>query len=408
MKNLINSIQAFMKLETAGGIVLIFAIALSMIVANSPLYDSFYALSHSEFSFNLLGLSIERDFHFFVNDGLLAVFFFLIALELKRELIEGELKDPKNIMLPLLAAVAGILFPVGIYMAFNNGTPTEGGWAIPAATDIAIAFGILLLAGKRVPPSLKIFLLSLAIIDDVGVIAIIAFFFTESLNYQYLFTSIFITGLLVLMNYKKVENFAPFGILGFFLWYCVYMSGIHATIAGVILGLTIPMSPRGRYDEEGNLVEKRPSMLESLEHSLHEVVSFLILPIFAFVNAGVKITESDIAGLTDPVSLGIILGLIVGKQAGIFLTSFALIKAKIVNMPENSTWLQIYAISALCGVGFTMGIFIGGLSFTDVAVQYKLPILIGSVTSAIIGLIAMRASFMIEDAKKPSQVAVEA
>ncbi len=400
MKNFISSIQGFLKLEQSGGIILILSVALSMIVANSPLYDVYSSLSHSEFSFKLLGISIEKDFHFFVNDGLLAVFFLLIALELKRELLKGELKNPRSIILPAFAALGGIAVPIAIFMYFNNGTISEGGWAIPAATDIAIALGVLLIAGKRVPASLKIFLLSLAIIDDILVIGIITFFFTESLDYFYLLSSAFLVLFLMIMNYKNVENFAPFAVVGFFLWYCVYMSGIHATIAGVILGLCIPMSPRSRYGESGEPVEQRKSMLESLEHSLHETVSFAILPIFAFLNAGVKITESDIAALQDPISLGIILGLIVGKQVGVFVTSVILIKSGLVEMPEKANWLQIYAIAALCGVGFTMGLFIGDLSFTGVLIQYKLPILIGSVTSALIGLFAMRLSFRLEDAKK--------
>lgn len=397
MKNFISSIQGFFRLEQAGGIVLIFAAALSMIVANSPLYEHYSHLIHSPFKFELLGISINRDFHFFVNDGLLVVFFLLIALELKRELVSGELKEPKSILLPAVAAVAGVLLPSGIYFYFNHGLPTEQGWAIPAATDIAIAFGVLLLAGNRVPSSLKIFLLSLAIIDDMLVIGIITFFFTEGLNYSYLMMAVFLTLVLILMNYKKVENFAPFAVVGFLLWYVTYMSGIHATIAGVILGLCIPMSPRSRCDESGSPVESRKSMLESLEHSLHETVSFAILPLFAFLNAGVKIKPEDIDALLSPVSLGIVLGLIVGKQLAVFLSTFILVKLKLVDMPRGATWLQVYGVAALCGVGFTMGLFIGDLSFKGMIVQYKLPILIGSVLSGLAGLVAMKMSFYLED-----------
>lgn len=389
MKNFVSSVQSFFKMEQAGGIVIIFAAALALVVANSGLYENYAALNHSAFSFNLLGISLNKDFHFFVNDGLMVIFFFLISLEVKREIISGELSNPKNVILPAVAALGGLVVPIAIYHVFNYGTSTQDGWAIAAATDIAIAFGVLALAGKRVPTSLKIFLMTLAIFDDVMVIGIIALFFTETLNYSYLIGAAFCTLILFVLNKKNVENFAPFVVVGFVLWYCVYMSGIHATIAGIILGMFIPATPRKIYDS-GNKPHERRSMLESLEHSLHETVSFAILPIFAFVNAGVAITQSDINALTSDVSLGIILGLFLGKQIGVFLTSFILIKLKVVDMPKGANWLQIYAIAVLCGIGFTMGLFIGGLSFSDPTIQYKLPILIGSTISAIFGLALMK------------------
>lgn len=378
-------------MEQAGGIVIIFAAALALVVANSDLYDSYIALSHSAFSFNLLGISLDKDFHFFVNDGLMVIFFFLISLEVKREFISGELSNPKNVILPAVAALGGLLMPIAIYHAFNYGTVTQDGWAIAAATDIAIAFGVLALAGKRVPTSLKVFLMTLAIFDDVMVIGIIAFFFTESLNYSYLVGAAFCTLVLFALNKKSIDNFAPFVVVGFVLWYCVYMSGIHATIAGIILGLFIPSVPRKIYDNTGRPHERR-SMLESLEHSLHETVSFAILPTFAFINAGVAISQGDISALTSNVSLGIIFGLFLGKQLGVFLTAYILIKTKIVDMPTGANWLQVYSIAVLCGVGFTMGLFIGGLSFSDPSIQYKLPILIGSTVSAIFGLALMKFS----------------
>ncbi|MFS1428593.1 Na+/H+ antiporter NhaA [Vibrio splendidus] len=391
MKNFVSSVQSFFKMEQAGGIVIIFAAALALVVANSDLYDSYIALSHSAFSFNLLGISLDKDFHFFVNDGLMVIFFFLISLEVKREFISGELSNPKNVILPAVAALGGLLMPIAIYHAFNYGTVTQDGWAIAAATDIAIAFGVLALAGKRVPTSLKVFLMTLAIFDDVMVIGIIAFFFTESLNYSYLVGAAFCTLVLFALNKKSIDNFAPFVVVGFVLWYCVYMSGIHATIAGIILGLFIPSVPRKIYDNTGRPHERR-SMLESLEHSLHETVSFAILPTFAFINAGVAISQGDISALTSNVSLGIIFGLFLGKQLGVFLTAYILIKTKIVDMPTGANWLQVYSIAVLCGVGFTMGLFIGGLSFSDPSIQYKLPILIGSTVSAIFGLALMKFS----------------
>ncbi len=391
MKNFVSSVQSFFKMETATGIVLIASVAIAMLVANTDLYTMYSHLSHSEFTLKLLGIDLEKDFHFFVNDGLMVVFFFLISLEVKREFVSGELSNPRNVILPAAAALGGLIVPIAIYHFFNFGTETQNGWAIAAATDIAIAFGLLALAGKNTPTSLKVFLMTLAIFDDVMVIGIIAFFFTESLNYNYLIASVVCSLVLWYMNKKNVENFAPFAIMGFVLWYCVYMSGIHATIAGIVLGMFIPMSPRKIYDNAGKAHERR-SMLESLEHTLHETVSFFILPIFAFVNAGVAISAADINGLTSNVSLGIILGLIVGKQFGVFATSFILVKAKVAPMPQGANWLQMYGIAALCGVGFTMGLFIGGLSFDDPTVQYKLPILVGSAISGVIGLSVMKYS----------------
>lgn len=392
MKTFKNAFQDFLDLENKGSVLLIFAILVSMVVANSPLYESYKQLAHIPFVFSFAGIDINKDLHFVVNDGLIVIFFLLAALELKRELTIGELKEPKDLILPVVSALCGVLLPVGIYMALNNGTPTEGGWAIPAATDIAIALGILQLFGNRVPVSLKIFLLSLAIIDDMLIIGVISVFFTKSLDYYYLMLSVLSTAILILMNRKNVTNFAPFAVVGFFLWYFTFKSGIHATIAGVVLGFTIPMSKRHVCDDDGNIIEEKESMLESLEHSLHETVSLFILPLFAFINAGVKITGEGVMSLAEPVSLGIIGGLVLGKIVGVFTSTYLLIKFKIVNMPTDATWSQLLAVSALCGVGFTMGLFIGDLSFAGTDVQYKLPILIASTASALIGVVILKMS----------------
>lgn len=396
MKRVFSAAQDFLKLEQAGGVILILSGFMAMIVANSPLYDAYSALIHSKFSFSVLGIELDKDFHFFVNDGLLAIFFLLIALELKRELIEGELSEKKNLVLPLFAALGGIFVPVMIFAYFNMGTDMIGGWPIPAATDIAIAFGVLLLLGKKVPSSLKLFLLSLAIIDDIAVIGIITFFYTENLDITYLLLSCFFILILGLMNKVNVSNFAPFALVGIALWYTVYSSGVHATISGIILGLFIPMKPRHIYDESGYVVNRRSSMLHSLEHSLHEAVNFVILPIFAFINAGVKLDMSDFEALFSPLGLGIMVALVAGKQLGVFGVSYLLIKVlKVVSKPQGASWLQIYSISALCGIGFTMGLFIADLSF-DSSVKYKLPIIVASIISAIIGLVAMKISFRIK------------
>lgn len=388
MRNTINSIQSFFRLEQSGGIVLMASIVLAMIFAMTPGLDHLYHnLLHSHFSFELLGISIiDKDFHYFINDGLMVIFFFLIGLEVKRELLEGELSNPKNIVLPGLAAVGGLIVPCVIFYFFNKGQPTEAGWAVPAATDIAIAFGVLALLGKKVPTSLKTFLLMLAIFDDVLVVAIIALFFTETISMYYLGGVLLCCALLWFLNYKNISNFAPFAIIGFIMWYFMLKSGVHATIAGILFAAFIPMKERTEFDDNKKEIVNRGSMLKELEHSLHEFVSFLVLPVFAFVNAGFVITMDDIHNLTSPLSLGIILGLFLGKQFGVFAVSFALIKMKVVEMPKNANMMQLYGVAILCGIGFTMGLFIGDLAFKNIEAAFKLPIIIGSVLSAVVGL----------------------
>lgn len=388
MKNVLNSIQSFFKLEQSGGIVLIFFVGLAMLFANVPALEHIYHdMMHSPFSFELMGISIiEKDFHYFVNDGLMAIFFFLIGLEVKREFINGDLSDPSNVVLPGFAALGGLLVPCAIYYYFNQDLPTEAGWAVPAATDIAIAFGVLGLLGDRVPTSLKKFLLMLAIFDDVMVVLLIAFFFTDSIDTSYLAGAGLCCVILALLNYKNVSNFAPFAIIGFFLWYFTLKSGVHATIAGIVFAAFIPMKPRKEYDEHNEVTLNRKSMLTELEHSLHEFVSFGVLPLFAFINAGIALSASDFSGLTSELSLGIIIGLFVGKQVGVFGVAFLLIKSGISKMPEGANYTQLYGVAILCGIGFTMGLFIGDLAFKDIEAMFKLPILIGSILSAVMGL----------------------
>lgn len=387
MKYFINSVQSFFKTEQSGGIVLVCSVILALFFVNTSLHGLYESIIHSKFSLELIGISIvQKDFHYFVNDGLMAIFFFLIGLEVKREFMKGELSDPKNVVLPAVAAIGGLLVPIAIYLYFNYGTISQNGWAIPAATDIAIAFGVLALMGNRIPNSLKVFLMMLAIFDDLLVIGIIGIFFTESLNLNYVIAASACCIVLAFLNKKNVGNFAPFAIVGFVLWYFVLKSGIHATVAGIILATFIPMKEREEYNELSNSVIKRPSMLESLEHSLHEFVSFGVLPVFAFINAGVLLSLDGFMSLNDNMSLGIILGLFIGKQIGVFGTAFLLIKLKIVELPKGSNMGQLYGVSILCGIGFTMGLFIGGLAFNGSDVAYKLPVLIGSLMSAIFGL----------------------
>lgn len=388
MKNVLNSIQSFFKMEQAGGIVLISFIALAMLFANVPFLEHYYHdLIHSHFSFEVLFISIvDKTFHYLVNDGLMAIFFFLIGLEVKREFVNGELSDPSNVILPGLAAVGGLVVPCLIYYYFNHSLPTESGWAVPAATDIAIAFGLLGMLGSRVPTSLKKFLLMLAIFDDVLVVLIIAVFFTDTINMNYLMGAGLCCVALAILNYRNVSNFAPFAIIGFVLWYFTLQSGVHATIAGIVFAFFIPMKPRKEYDEYNNVELKRPSMLSELEHSLHEFVSFGVLPLFAFINAGITLTSADFMSLTSELSLGIILGLFVGKQLGVFGVAYVLIKLGIAKMPTGANMLQLYGVAILCGVGFTMGLFIGDLAFKDIEAMFKLPILIGSILSSVVGL----------------------
>jgi NhaA family Na+:H+ antiporter len=316
----------------------------------------------------------------------MAIFFLLIGLEVKREFMEGELSQFSQVVLPGVAAVGGMVVPALIYVWLNKGDSLAlNGWAIPAATDIAFALGILSLLGKRVPISLKIFLLALAIIDDLGAIVIIAVFYSADLSIFSLMLGVVCLVLLVAMNIANVKKVAAYIILGVILWVCVLKSGAHATLAGVALALAIPLKTE---DEEGH------SLLRHLEHTLHPWVSFAILPVFAFANAGVPLHDFSLANILDPVPLGVLLGLVVGKQIGVFGFSFTCIKLGIASMPERATMLQLYGVSTLCGVGFTMSLFIGMLAFEhtggDYLITHRIGILLGSLISAVLGYGVLR------------------
>ncbi|MBV7300663.1 Na+/H+ antiporter NhaA [Enterovibrio paralichthyis] len=373
-----DAIRQFMKMESAGGLVLIIAAVLAILIANSPLQPLYDGALHSY----IAGLSVAH----WINDGLMAVFFLLIGLEVKRELIEGALNTKEKAIFPAIAAVGGMLAPALVYLAFNAGDPvTANGWAIPAATDIAFALGVMALLGKRVPLSLKVFLLALAIIDDLGVIVIIALFYSSDLSVTALTVAFIATAVLFIMNAKNVTATRWYLLVGAILWFSVLKSGVHATLAGVVLGFAIPL--------EGGKDGKSP--LKVLEHAIHPYAAFLILPIFAFANAGVSLEGVSLESLTNMLPLGIALGLLVGKPLGIFTFSWVSVKLGIARLPENVNFKQIFAVSLLCGIGFTMSIFISSLAFVGVDDSYitfsRLGILIGSTISALAGYALLNA-----------------
>ncbi|MCK5649204.1 MAG: Na+/H+ antiporter NhaA [Gammaproteobacteria bacterium] len=380
--NLINLFQDFLKKESASGILLIIAALLAIIVANSPLSGLYAALLDIPVEIKIGVLHIAKPLILWINDGLMAIFFFLIGLELKRELLEGELSEPKKIIFPAFAAMGGMLFPALIYASLNWNDPAAlKGWAIPAATDIAFALGILALFGKRVPIALKIFLVSLAIMDDMGAIVIIAIFYTSDLSVTSLVVAIASLSILALFNFNKLKSIAPYILVGVILWVAVLKSGVHATLAGVVLAFFIPLRTDSK-DER--------SLSKTLEHDLHGSVSYVIIPIFAFANAGVPLQGLSISTLLEPIPLGIILGLFFGKQIGVMLFSFIAVKLGIASLPENINWKQLYGVSFLCGVGFTMSLFIGSLAFEQGGTEAtlmndRLGILVGSTISAIVG-----------------------
>ncbi|WP_119010599.1 Na+/H+ antiporter NhaA [Vibrio superstes] len=372
-------LKDFFKMESAGGIILVIAAALAMIVANSPLNEAYQGALHSY----VLGMSVEH----WVNDGLMALFFLLIGLEVKRELLEGALKSRETAIFPAIAAVGGMVAPALVYVLFNMGNADAlAGWAIPAATDIAFALGIMALLGKRVPVSLKVFLLALAIIDDLGVVVIIALFYSSDLSTTALAIGFAMTALLFFMNHKKVTPLKWYLLVGAILWFAVLKSGVHATLAGVVIGFAIPL--------KGNKGEHSP--LKHLEHALHPWSSFMILPIFAFANAGVSLEGISFSTLGSALPMGIALGLLVGKPLGIFSFSWLAVKAGVAKLPAGIDFRHIFAVSVLCGIGFTMSMFIASLAFTganaDFNTHARLGILMGSTLAAVIGYFLLSVS----------------
>lgn len=379
---LLRAIDRFFRHEAAGGIVLMLAAVLAMLAANSFFSDSYNAFLTTQFSITINGQGLEKPLILWINDGLMAIFFFLIGLELKAEILEGKLKNPRDVILPGVAAIGGMAVPGIIYAALNWGSPeTLRGWAIPAATDIAFALGILALVGKRAPAALKVFLLTLAILDDLGAIIIIALFYTAELKVGYLIAALVPLAVMAMLHKSKTHRPAPILLLGLVLWVLVLKSGVHATLAGVITAFFIPMK-----DKWGK------SPLHSLEDGLAPYVLYVIVPIFAFANAGVSLNGITLADLAQPLPLGIALGLIIGKQIGVMGATVALVKLGAAKLPDGVNWAQIYGVSALAGIGFTMSLFIGGLSFEDPAQMnaVRLGVLAGSILSAIIGFSVLR------------------
>ncbi|MBX8547466.1 Na+/H+ antiporter NhaA [Pseudomonas cichorii] len=370
----------FLASESAGGIVLMGAALAALIVANSPLAPGYFATLHSVW----LGLSVEL----WINDGLMAIFFLMVGLEIKREVLAGGLATWEQRALPGFAAAGGMLVPALLYLAVNWGNAqTISGWAIPAATDIAFALGVLSLLGKRVPTSLKVFLAALAILDDLGAVTIIAFFYSSGLNLPMLLASFATLAVLIVMNRLKVRRLLPYLITGALLWFFVLQSGVHATLAGVALALCIPL---GKPEEEAR------SPLLFLEEKLHYWVAFAIVPVFGFANAGVSLAGISADNLLDPVPLGVALGLFVGKQIGVFLAAWLAIRAGFAVLPQGSNWVQLYGVALLCGIGFTMSLFIGNLAFPGAAHlvdEVKIGVLMGSGLAAIAGVLLLRSRF---------------
>jgi NhaA family Na+:H+ antiporter len=381
------TIRNFLQMESAGGIILMAAAVLALIAANSPLSGYYDIFIETPVAVRVGALEIAKPLLLWVNDGLMAVFFFLVGLEVKRELMEGELSRPANVLLPALGAVGGIIGPVGLYVFFNYGDAVGmNGWAIPAATDIAFALGILMLLGNRVPVSLKVFLVSLAIFDDLGAIIIIAIFYSSNLSVNALVVATLCLLVLGYLNWRHVSSVSAYVLVGIVMWVAVLKSGVHATLAGVALAMFIPMRSKDEPDR---------SPLRELEHDLHTVVAFGVLPLFAFVNAGIPFAGMSVTDLLHPVSMGIAMGLFAGKQVGVFLLCLLAIRLGMAKLPEGASWGALYGVAILSGVGFTMSLFIDTLAFENLPADAvfdfdaRLGILIGSLASGVLGYIVL-------------------
>ena len=374
-----------MRLETSGGIILMIAAVFAMIIANTPLATAYDAILGTYIKVGIGSFEIAKPAILWINDGLMAIFFFLVGLEIKREVLVGELSSFDKAILPIMAAIGGMAVPGLIFAIINWGTPENlNGWAIPTATDIAFALGILALIGSRAPVALKIFLLAIAIIDDLGAIVIIAVFYTSELSTNALTISMLGFAAAVALNRMGVQRTAPYLLVGIVMWVFVLKSGVHATLAGVLIALTIPLKPKDGDD----------ALLYKMEHGLHPWVAFLILPVFAFANAGVNFTGIGIDDLLQPLTLGIAVGLFLGKQIGVFLATWIGVKSGIARLPENVTWRHIYGVACLTGFGFTMSLFIGSLAFgaADEINAVRLGVVLGSVLSGLFGYVLLKSA----------------
>ncbi|MFY2947128.1 Na+/H+ antiporter NhaA [Achromobacter ruhlandii] len=384
----VSFLQAFLRSEALGGYVLMLAAAVALVIANSPLAPHYFEVLGTKLGFQAGPVMLKESVLHWINDGLMAVFFLLVGLEIKREVLDGQLRGAARIVLPGIAALGGMAVPALIYVLINLGSPdTLRGWAIPAATDIAFALGILALLGSRVPTSLKVFLTALAILDDLGAIVIIALFYTSELNLFALAMAGALLACLVCLNRAGVLRLTPYLLIGAVLWYFVLKSGVHATLAGVALALTIPLRPQN----QGHVGAHSP--LHALEHALHKPVALLIVPVFGFANAGVSFAGMGLSSLAQPVPLGVALGLFLGKQLGVFGFAWLAIKSGLASLPRHASFTQLYGVALLCGIGFTMSLFIGALAFTDPAAvdATKIGVLTGSLASAVVGFLLLRA-----------------
>ena len=374
-------VRALFVGDASAGVLLILVAAAAMIAANSPLAGEYRELFYGELRWT--PIPKLDDLHLWINDGLMAIFFFVVGLEVKREIVCGQLSDPAQRRLPMLAAAAGMIVPALVYYFVIGGDPKlSSGWAIPAATDIAFAMGVLGLLGSRVPSSLRLFLLTVAIVDDIGAVLVIAIFYTPTIKMVWLVASLIVLGAMAALNRAHVSRLWPYILLALVLWYCVLNTGVHATIAGVVAAFTIPM-----HRKDGN------SMLEKLEHGLAPWSAYLVVPVFGFANAGVSFAGLGAEALLDPLPLAIAAGLVVGKQLGIFSSIYLAEKSGFAKRPENANWIEIWGVCILCGIGFTMSLFIGSLAFPGNELlidEAKIGILSGSVISAVLGFVILR------------------
>lgn len=385
MEKALSRLQAFMKLEASAGLILMGVALLAMLAANSVLSPVYEGILGTNIRVGIGGFEISKAALLWINDGLMAIFFFLVGLEIKREILTGELSSFDKAILPIVAAVGGMAVPALVFVGLNWGTPENlNGWAVPTATDIAFALGILALLGTRAPVALKVFLLAVAIIDDLGAVIIIAVFYTSELSTNALTLSMLGFALAVALNRMGVQRGAPYVIIGVLMWVFVLKSGVHATLAGVLIALTIPLKKK-----DGDR-----ALLHHMEHALHPWVAFFILPIFAFANAGVSLGGVSVSDLAQPLPLGIAAGLFIGKQVGVFGATWIAVKTGIARLPQGVGWHHIYGVACLTGVGFTMSLFIGSLAFgaAETMNTVRLGVLSGSVLSGVLGYVILRMS----------------
>ena len=382
---MVGRLKSFMDSEAASAAPLLGAAVLALVLANSPFDGAIKALLGGKLTLSYGELGLSKPLLLWINDGLMAVFFLLVGLEIKREVVEGELSQPSQVALPIAGAVGGMAVPALVYAAINWGNPVAlHGWAIPAATDIAFSLGVLAVLGRRVPLALKVFLTTLAIVDDLGAIVVIAVFYTGQLSAEALAVAALCVAVLAILNASGVRRIGPYAVVGVVLWVSVLQSGVHATLAGVVLAMFIPLRVSGVADE------KRPAI--HLEHALKPWSAWLIMPAFAFANAGLSLADLSLGSLFEPIPLGIMAGLFVGKQVGIVLGAALLILSGMASMPAGGSWRTLYGVSILGGIGFTMSLFIGTLAFSDprYEAEVRLGVLAGSVLSAVVGYLVLR------------------